>query len=159
MNIDILRKVLFAYAQKLYTFEQEGLYEREKRFRFEVKWRTPMKVREVIDKMKTEKLLDDRELLVYATKQGGIDDVVGTSINIAALSIYNDTLYIHRAALDNSYRELLGVYELSDIKIIKSQAGFFCGDFIFEYEDKQEHYTLPSKSEKFSEFLRIKDQV
>lgn len=91
MNIDILRKVLFAYAQKLYTFEQEGLYEREKRFRFEVKWRTPMKVREVIDKMKTEKLLDDRELLVYATKLGGIDDVVGTSINIAALSIYNDT--------------------------------------------------------------------
>lgn len=115
-----------------------------------------MKVQEVITKMKSENLLDDRELLVYATKKGILGGAVGAAMNLAILSVYNDTLYIHRAAIDNSYNEQLAVYELSDLKIIKSKAGFFGGDFVFEYEGKKEHYTLPSKSEKFAEFFASK---
>lgn len=115
-----------------------------------------MKVQEVIIKMKSESLLDDRELLVYATKKDILGGAVGAAMNLAILSVYNDILYIHHAAIDNSYNELLGAYELSDIKIIQSKAGFFGGDFIFEYEGKKEHYTLPSRSENFAKFFANK---
>lgn len=115
-----------------------------------------MKVQEVITKMKSNKLLDDRELLVYATKKGILGGAVGAAMNLVILSVYEDTLYVHRAAIDNSYNEQLVVYKLSDLKIIKSKAGFFGGDFVFEYEGKKEHYTLPSKSGKFAEFFANK---
>lgn len=80
--------------------------------------------------MKSENLLDDRELLVYASKKGILGGAVGAAMNLAILSVYNNTLYIHRAAIDNSYNEKLGAYELSNMKIIKSKAGFLGGDFI-----------------------------
>ena len=115
-----------------------------------------MKVQEVITKMKSENLIDDRELLVYATKKGILGGAAGAAMNLAILSVYKDTLYVHRAAMDNSYHEQLAAYQLSDLKIVKSKAGFFGGDFVFEYEGKKEHYSLPSKSEKFAEFFASK---
>ena len=115
-----------------------------------------MKIQEVIEQMKSENLLDDREMLVYATRQGTIGEVLSGEIHVVVLSVHNDTLYMHRATLNNSYKELIRQYRLSDIKIIKSKAGFFGGDFIFEYEGKQEQYILPSRSERFAEFFANK---
>lgn len=115
-----------------------------------------MKVQEVINKMKSENLIDERVLIVYATKKGILGGAVGAAMDISILSVYKDTLYVHRASMDNSYNEQLAAYQLSDLKIVKSKAGFFGGDFIFEYEGKKEHYSLPSKSGKFAEFFANK---
>ena len=112
-----------------------------------------MKVQDVVNKMKTEKLLDEREVYVYAVKKGLLGGAAGAVANGVILSVYDDTLYIHKAALDNTYKECLEKIAIPAIKVIKAKAGLFSGSFTFEYEGKKYNYQLPSRANKFANFF------
>lgn len=112
-----------------------------------------MKVQEVITKMKSEKLLDDREIYAYASRKGIVGGAVGAVARAVILSVYETTLYIHRAAVDNSYKECLGTYDISNIKLKKVKSGLFGGKFVFEYEGKKYSYELPSGTKAFAKFF------
>ena len=112
-----------------------------------------MKVQDVVNKMKTEKLVDDREIYVYATKKSLLGGVAGAIANLMILSVYENVLYIHKANMDNSCGELIERINVSDMKILKAKAGVFGGNFVFEYDGKKYSYKLPARAKKFADFF------
>lgn len=112
-----------------------------------------MKVQDVVNQMKAAKLLDEREIYAYASKKSVLGGAIGAIAGAVILSVCENTLYVHKAAMDNSYKKCLGTYDISNIKIIKSKSGLLGGNFIFKYEGKKYKYTLPSKTQKFANFF------
>ena len=121
-----------------------------------------MKVQEVKAKMQQEKLLDDREIWVYATKKsasigalgGAVGGAIGAAMGAVILSVYDNTFYIHKAAMDNSYKECLGTFNISEMEIVKAKAGLFGGKFVFKCNGNAYKFDLPSRANKFVEFFR-----
>ena len=121
-----------------------------------------MKVQEVMNKMKAEKLLDDREICVYATKNGAVaggviggavGGAIGAVMGAVILSVYDNTLYVHKAAMDNTYKECLATFYIPNMEILKAKAGLFGGKFVFKYEGKKYKFDLPSRAGKFAKFF------
>ncbi len=115
-----------------------------------------MKVQEVVNKMKAENLVDNREIYVYATKKSLLAGAAGAVAGLCILSVYENTLYMHKANLDNTYGECLQKFAVSNMKVLKSKAGLFGGEFAFEYEGKKYKFKLPSKANNFANFFVAK---
>ena len=115
-----------------------------------------MKVQDVVNKMKTENLVDNREIYVYATKKSLLGGAAGAMAGLCILSVYENTLYMHKANLDNSYGDCIGKFDVANMKIVKAKAGLFGGEFAFEYEGQKYKYKLPSKANGFVKFFEGK---
>ena len=113
-----------------------------------------MKVQDVVIKLKGEQFLDDREIYVYASKKNGlIGGAVGAIMGLSLLSVYEDTLYIHKALIDNDYGDMVGAFSIPDMVIKKSKSGLMGGNFVFVYEGKKYKYSLPSRTGEFAKFF------
>lgn len=112
-----------------------------------------MKVQDVVNKMKIEKLVDDREIYVYAAKNSLVGGAVGAMAGACILSVYENTLYVHKAKLDNSCGECVHRFDIEYMKVLKAKAGLFGGKFIFEYDGKKYSYHLPSRANQFVDFF------
>lgn len=113
-----------------------------------------MKVQDVVIKLKEEQLLDDREIYAYASKKNGlIGGAAGAIMGLSLLSVYEDTLYIHKALLDNDHGELVGAFSIQNMVIKKSKSGLLGGNFVFVYEGKKYKYSLPARTGEFANFF------
>ena len=115
-----------------------------------------MKVKEVVNKMKAENLVDNREIYVYASKKSLLGGAAGAVAGLCILSVYENTLYMHKANLDNSYGECVQKFVVSNMKVLKAKAGLFGGQFVFEYEGMKYRFQLPSKANNFANFFAAK---
>ena len=112
-----------------------------------------MKIEQVIAELKREQHISKQEIFVYASAMGIIKGVIGSIKGLVLLSIYEDTLYIHQANIDNSYGEQLAKIHIPDMKNIQGKVGLFGGKFSFNYDGKEYKFKLPAKAEKFVDFF------
>ena len=115
-----------------------------------------VKIEQVILKMCQEKLLDNKNVYVYASAQGVIGGVSGSIKGLVILSVYRDVLYIHRANLDNTYGKCLEEVYIPDMSNVQGKAGLFGGKFAFEYQGRVFRFKLPSRANAFVDYFTKK---
>ncbi len=115
-----------------------------------------MKEEQVIGKMIREKLIDSKNVYVYASTEGVIDGVSGSIKGLVILSVYQDVLYIHRANLDNTYGKCLDELYIPNMCNIQGKAGLFGGKFAFVYQGRVFRFKLPSRANAFVDYFTKK---
>lgn len=113
-----------------------------------------MRVEKVIEKMEHKKLLDDKKVYIYASTQEIIGGAIGSIKGLVILSIYQNTLYIHQANLDNTYGRRLDEIYIPDMCNIQGKAGLFGGKFSFEYRERAFQFKLPSRANVFVDYFK-----
>lgn len=109
-----------------------------------------MNVKIVVNDLKNVKLLDQREIYSYAATKGLVGGVLGAIKGAVLLSVYENTLYVYRANLDNTYGDCFDKIEISGMSDIKAKAGLFGGSFTFIYQNKKYKFKLPSRADNFA---------
>lgn len=103
-----------------------------------------MRLEQIENQLNENNLLDEQKIYVYASLIGK---------GLVLLSVCDDTLYIHRANIDNSYSELLAKITISKMQDIKGKSGLFGGKFSFNSDGKKYSFKLPSKAAKFVDYF------
>lgn len=103
--------------------------------------------------MKADKILDERGLWIYALQKGHKEKASFVAQGRVLLSIYADSLLIHRAVFEESYSICLASYNLYDLEDVKGRAGLLGGILHFRVEGFYHHFQLPVKAKKFVDFI------
>ncbi len=112
-----------------------------------------MKVPQVIEQLKANQLLDEREIFRYCSSPNLIDLSDPSSKGLVLLSVYEKSLFILEAHLDNTYGKCFAKIEIDKMFPIQGKAGLFKGELTFVCEGNKYDFNLPAKSKKFVEFF------
>ena len=112
-----------------------------------------MKVPQVLQLLKENQLLDEREIYRYASSPNLVDLSDPHSKGLVLLSVCRQTLYILEAHLDNTYGKCYAKIDIEKMFPIQAKATLFKGELSFVSEGNKYFFTLPAKSKKFVEFF------
>lgn len=112
-----------------------------------------MRLEQVENQLCENKLLDNQKIYIYASLTGGNGGLIGSVKGLVLLSVCENTLYIHRANIDNSYGERLAEISIEKMQNVKGKTGLFGGKLSFEAEGKKYNFKLPSRATKFVDFF------
>ena len=93
-----------------------------------------MKVPQVIEQLKANQLLDEREIFRYCSSPNLIDLSDPSSKGLVLLSVYEKSLFILEAHLDNTYGKCFAKIEIDKMFPIQGKAGLFKGELTFVCE-------------------------
>lgn len=109
----------------------------------------------IIDKLKENKFVDQRELWSAGMLKRLIGGAVGAALNMRYISVFEDTLYI----LKNEKKEIVVEYALKKEEIINitSKAGFLFLEVILTIETSNftEKYTISSNKKAVKEIVEL----
>lgn len=112
-----------------------------------------MRLEQVENQLCENNLLDKQKIYIYASLIGGAGALIGRTKGLMLLSVCEDTLYIHRANIDNSYGEQFAKISISKMQDVKGKAGLFGGKLSFNADGRKYNFKLPSKAGKFVDFF------